>query len=114
MPEKDINQIGYKSNMQCACLVVDNNSEAFEMSIIPLWFSWKVHEKYDNKIAWDRAMDEVRAERWEKRYKERTLEVMIKYWPDTDKYKNRPELVTSLENQVCCSLFLLLLATWHL
>ena len=51
-------------------------------------------------MAWDRAMDEVRAERWENMYKERTLEVMIRYWPDTDKYKDRPELITSLENQV--------------
>ena len=62
--------------------------------------SKKVHEKFDMGATWDGAMDEIRAERWEKRYKERTLEVMIKYWPDTDKYKNRPELITSLENQV--------------
>ena len=48
-------------------------------------------------------MDEVRVERWEKRYKERTLEVMIKYWPDTDKYKDRPELIASLEHQVWIS-----------
>ena len=26
---------------------------------------------------------------------------MIKYWPDTDKYKDRPELIASLEHQVC-------------
>ena len=45
-------------------------------------------------------MDEVRAERWENKYKERTLEVMIKYWPDTEKYKNKPELIASLEHQV--------------
>ena len=61
-----------------------------------------MHKKFDNGAAWNRAMDEVRVERWEKRYKERTLEVMIKYWPDTDKYKDRPELIASLEHQVRC------------
>ena len=49
-------------------------------------------------------MDEVRVERWEKRYKKRTLEFMIRYWPETDKYKGRPELIVSLEHQVCCTL----------
>ncbi|XP_068675391.1 uncharacterized protein [Montipora foliosa] len=61
------------------------------------WF--KVEEKFNSKagISWNRAMDEVRTERLLAKYGKDTLCVIIKDWPASEKYKDKMELVASLE-----------------
>lgn len=48
-------------------------------------------------MSWNRAMDEVRIERLMARHGKDTLLVIIRDWPASDKYKDQPELVASLE-----------------
>ena len=46
-------------------------------------------------------MDEVRTERLKAKYGKDTLLVIIRDWPASEQYKDRPELVASLEHLVC-------------
>lgn len=46
-------------------------------------------------------MDEVRIDRLMERHGKDTLLVIIRDWPASEKYKDKPELVTSLEYLVC-------------
>lgn len=46
-------------------------------------------------------MDEVRIERLLAKHGKDALLVIIRDWPKSEKYKNEPELVTSLEYLVC-------------
>lgn len=46
-------------------------------------------------------MDEVRIERLMTKHGRDTLCVIIRDWPTTEKYKDKPELVASLEYLVC-------------
>ena len=48
-------------------------------------------------MSWKRAMDEVRIERLMARHGKDTLLVIIRDWPASDKYKDQPELMASLE-----------------
>mgnify|MGYP001800367461 CR=1 FL=1 len=64
----------------------------------------QVKAKFEEGVTWDKAMDEIRCDRWEKKYKHRALEAIIRYWPDTEKYKDKPELIASLEPLVCYSM----------
>ena len=59
----------------------------------------KVEEKFSSRegMSWNRAMDEVRTERLMAKYGRDTLRVIIRDWPASEKYKDKPELVLSLE-----------------
>lgn len=46
-------------------------------------------------------MDEVRTDRLMAKYGRDTLCVIIRHWPADEKYKDKPELVASLEHLVC-------------
>ena len=48
-------------------------------------------------ISWNRAMDEVRADRLTEKHGKNALLVIIYEWPRTEKYKDKPELIPSLE-----------------
>ena len=63
----------------------------------------KVEGKFNPRIgtSWNRAMDEARIERLLARHNEDTLLVIIRDWPASEKYKDKPELVVSLEYLVC-------------
>ena len=56
---------------------------------------------YDAGISWNRAMDEVRIERLMAKHGRDTLLVILRHWPTSEKYKDKPELVASLEYLVC-------------
>ena len=62
----------------------------------------KVEEKFVSKagISWNRAMDEVRTDRLMAKYGKDTLCVIIRDWPASDKYKDKLELLASLERLV--------------
>lgn len=49
------------------------------------------------EMSWNRAMDEVRADQLIKKYGKNTLLVIIHEWPQKRKYKEKPELIPSLE-----------------
>lgn len=67
------------------------------------WFGYfKVQEKFSsNDISWNRAMDEVRTDRLVTKYGKDSLLVIIRDWPVSEKYKDKPEMVASLEYLVC-------------
>lgn len=46
---------------------------------------------------WNRAMDEVRADRLIGKHGKNALLVIIQEWPQKNKYKDKPELIPSLE-----------------
>ena len=46
-------------------------------------------------------MDEVRIERLMAKHGKNTLVVIIHSWPASEKYKGKPELLSSLEYLVC-------------
>lgn len=61
----------------------------------------KVQEKFEpGGISWSRAMDEVRIDRVRAKHADKYLLVIIRDWPNSDKYKGKPDLVASLESQV--------------
>ncbi|KAJ7321436.1 hypothetical protein OS493_035010 [Desmophyllum pertusum] len=61
-------------------------------------FWLKVQDKFSaNEISWNRAMDEVRTDRLMAKYGTDSLLVIIRDWPVSEKYKDKPELVASLE-----------------
>ena len=63
---------------------------------------FKVQEKFSaSDISWNRAMDEVRTDRLMAKYGKDCLLVIIRDWPVSAKYKDKPELVASLEYLVC-------------
>ena len=63
---------------------------------------FKVQDKFSaNEISWNRAMDEVRTDRLMAKYGTDSLLVIIRDWPVSEKYKDKPELVASLEYLVC-------------
>ncbi|XP_048580356.1 uncharacterized protein LOC5510674 isoform X2 [Nematostella vectensis] len=51
-------------------------------------------------LSWALAMDEVRTDRLVMEYKEQTLQVLIRDWPQKEEYKGKPELIASLEHQI--------------
>ena len=62
----------------------------------------KVQEKFNTKeVSWNRAMDEVRTDRLLAKHDRDALLVIIRDWPNSEKYKGKPELVASLEYLVC-------------
>ena len=67
---------------------------------------FKVQEKFNTKeITWNRAMDEVRTDRLIAKHGKDMLLVIIRDWPASEKYKDKPELVASLEYLVCVVTF---------
>ncbi|XP_068728318.1 transient receptor potential cation channel subfamily V member 5-like [Montipora capricornis] len=62
-------------------------------------FWLKVQDKFNSNagISWNRAMDEVRTDRLSAKHGKDTLLVIIRDWPADEKYKDKPELVASLE-----------------
>ena len=54
-----------------------------------------------SEISWNRAMDEVRTDRLMAKYGKDSLLVIIRDWPASEKYKDKPEMVASLEYLVC-------------
>lgn len=66
-------------------------------------FHLKVEGKVNScqGISWNRAMDEVRIERLMAKYGRDILLIIIRDWPACEKYKDKPELVASLEYLVC-------------
>ena len=58
-----------------------------------------MEEKFNSGrgTSWNRAMDEVRTERLMAKHGKDTLLVIIRDWPASEKYKNKLELVASLE-----------------
>ena len=62
-------------------------------------FFFKVEEKFNTYagISWNKAMDKVRIERLMTKHGKDTLLVIIRDWPAKTKYKDKPELVASLE-----------------
>lgn len=63
----------------------------------------KVEEKFVavGGMSWNKAMDEVRTDRLMKKHGKDALLAIIRDWPDTLKYKDKPDLVASLEYLVC-------------
>ena len=57
----------------------------------------KVQEKFNSGIPWNRAMDEVRTDRLIAQHGRDTILVIIRDWPASEKYKEKTELVASLE-----------------
>ncbi|XP_068727782.1 transient receptor potential cation channel subfamily V member 5-like [Montipora capricornis] len=59
----------------------------------------RVEKKFNPRagISWNRAMDEVRVERLMAKHGKDTLLVIIRDWPTSVKYKDKEELVASLE-----------------
>ncbi|XP_022777940.1 uncharacterized protein LOC111319429 [Stylophora pistillata] len=67
-------------------------------------FWMMVHEKQSKGLPWDRAMDEVRVERLIQSYKdngeldsEDPALTMLKHWPASKQYKNKPDKLPGLE-----------------
>ncbi|KAK2556747.1 Transient receptor potential cation channel subfamily V member 5 [Acropora cervicornis] len=62
-------------------------------------FHLKVEGKVNSCLgmSWNRAMDEVRIERLMAKYGRDILLIIIRDWPACEKYKDKPELVASLE-----------------
>lgn len=58
-----------------------------------------MEEKFSSakEISWNRAMDEIRAERLLEKHGRDTLLVIIRDWPANEKYKDKHEMVASLE-----------------
>ena len=52
-------------------------------------------------MSWNRAIDKVRIERLMEKYGRDVLLIIIRDWPACEKYKDKPELVASLEYLVC-------------
>ena len=48
-------------------------------------------------MSWNRAMDEVRVDRLTEKHGKNSLLVIIHEWPQAKKYKDKPELIPSLE-----------------
>ena len=67
--------------------------------LLALLICSKVEEKFNSGrgTSWNRAMDEVRTERLMAKHGKDTLLVIIRDWPASEKYKNKLELVASLE-----------------
>ncbi|RMX39951.1 hypothetical protein pdam_00021264 [Pocillopora damicornis] len=58
----------------------------------------KVQEKFNaGDVSWNRAMDEVRTDRLIAIHGGNTLLVIIRDWPISEKYRDKPELIASLE-----------------
>ncbi|CAH3129417.1 unnamed protein product [Pocillopora meandrina] len=58
----------------------------------------KVQEKFNaGDVSWNRAMDEVRTDRLIAVHGRNTLLVIIRDWPISEKYRDKPELIASLE-----------------
>ncbi|PFX32144.1 Transient receptor potential cation channel subfamily V member 4 [Stylophora pistillata] len=51
----------------------------------------------DANLSWNRALDEVRVDRLIKKHDKNALLVIIHKWPQKKKYKDKPELIPSLE-----------------
>ena len=67
----------------------------------------KVHQMQSKGLSWNRAMDEVHVERLIQKYKdsgefesEDPALVMLKQWPASRQYKDNPEKLPGLEQQV--------------
>lgn len=61
-----------------------------------------MQHKFDiEHLSWNSAMDEVRTERLVETHKDNALLVMLRDWPISKDYVTQPELVASLEQQVC-------------
>ncbi|KXJ18103.1 Transient receptor potential cation channel subfamily V member 4 [Exaiptasia diaphana] len=61
----------------------------------------QVQDKFSKEnISWIAAMDEVRTQRLEEEHQKLTLQVLIRDWPNSDEYCDRPELIASLEHQI--------------
>ncbi|PFX14913.1 hypothetical protein AWC38_SpisGene20897 [Stylophora pistillata] len=70
-------------------------------------FWMMVHEKQSKGLPWNRAMDEVRVERLIQNYKvngelngEDPALVMLKHWPASKQYKDKPDKLPGLEKLV--------------
>ena len=65
-----------------------------------LLINFQVQNKVRLKVtgmSWYRAMDEVRADRLTEKHGKNALLVIIQKWPRMKKYKDKPELIPSLE-----------------
>ncbi|RMX51333.1 hypothetical protein pdam_00021892 [Pocillopora damicornis] len=70
-----------------------------------LWI--KINQKQREGISWNRAMDEVRVEKLIQKYKddgeldsEDPALMMLKQWPNSERYKNSPEKLPGLERLI--------------
>ena len=68
----------------------------------------QVHERQSIGLPWNRAMNEIRVERIIQNYKdngeldsEDPALVMLKQWPASKQYKDRPDKLPGLEKLVC-------------
>ena len=68
----------------------------------------QVHERQSRGLPWNRAMNEVRVEIIIQNYKdngeldsEDPALVMLKQWPASKQYKDRPDKLPGLEKLVC-------------
>ena len=68
----------------------------------------QVHERQSRGLPWNRAINEVRVERIIQNYKdngeldsEDPALVMLKPWPASKQYKDRPDKLPGLEKLVC-------------
>ena len=65
-----------------------------------LLINFQVQNKVNVKVtgmSWNRAMDEVRVDRLSEKHGKNALLVIIHKWPQMKKYKDKPELIPSLE-----------------
>ena len=59
---------------------------------------------------WNRAMDEVRTDRLIEKHGKNALLVIVHEWPQRKKYKDKPELIPSLEYLVRINFLILYLS----
>ena len=72
-----------------------------------------------DQLSENRAVDEVRIERLKQTHGKDTLLVILRDWPKNEKYKNRPDLMASLEYLVslylhCITVCVIVLASNNL
>ena len=96
----------WQSNLANECSQISAEGYCKTWYLHPNHIDWfghlKVQEKFSSSdISWNRAMDEVRTDRLMAKYGKDSLLVIIRDWPISEKYKDKPEMVASLEYLVC-------------
>ena len=82
----------------CMSINTETCNLATDFTLLPLLINLQVKNKVDNSdVSWNRAMDEVRAQRLIDDYGKNALFVIIDKWPKMKKYQRKPELLPSLE-----------------
>ena len=82
----------------CTSINTEICNLATDFTFLLLLINLQVKKKVDDSdVSWNRAMDEVRAQRLIDDYGKNALFVIIDKWPKMKKYQRKPELLPSLE-----------------